>query len=174
MMNLAVSEYGPPPTGSYPLLNSSGSSSLPGTGNATVPNVVGRTDLDTAKGIITAAGLVPVGTGDSGVGNKGSVTSQSPKAGSVVQKGSSVTLTYTTKGSGSGTSTTSGDISVPNVVGRKDLDTAKAMVTKAGLKAVSTGDSGTGNKGTVTSQDPKAGAKAAKGSTVTLTYTVKK
>ena len=32
MINNAVSKYGPPPTGSYPLLNGSGTSSLPGTG----------------------------------------------------------------------------------------------------------------------------------------------
>jgi hypothetical protein len=69
-----------------------------GTTAVTVPNEVGRTDLSTAEAAITAAGLVPVAAGDSGVGNKGSVTSESPAAGSVVATGSSVTLTYTVKG----------------------------------------------------------------------------
>jgi Glycosyl hydrolase family 12/PASTA domain len=68
-----------------------------GTTAITVPNEVGRTDLNTAEAAITAAGLVPVAAGDSGVGNKGSVTSESPAAGSVVATGSTVTLTYTVK-----------------------------------------------------------------------------
>jgi hypothetical protein len=61
----------------------------------TVPDVIGRTDLDTAEGVITAAGLVAAAKGDSGVGNKGSVTAESPAGGSSALKGSTVTITYT-------------------------------------------------------------------------------
>jgi len=169
IINLAVSEYGPPPTGSYPILSGGGSATLPGSGNVIVPDVVGRTDLDTAEGIITQAGLVPHAAGDSGTGNKGSVTAQSPAAGSTVSKGSSVTLTYTVPAS-----TASASVEVPNVIGRTDLDTAKGLITDAGLKATASAASvaaSAGNKGKVTSQSPKAGTKVAKGSTVTLVYT---
>jgi PASTA domain len=172
MMNLAVSEYGPPPTGSYALLNGSGSSTLPGTGNVIVPNEVGRTDLDTAESAIRSAGLVPLAAGDSGTGNKGSVTSMSPAAGSSVASGTSVTLTYTV--GGSTPTSTAGTVAVPDEIGRTDLDTAKSDLTAAGFKVTTKGSSGTGNKGTVTAQSPSAGTKAAKGSTVTITYTVKK
>jgi hypothetical protein len=64
-------------------------------------------------------------------------------------------------------------VAVPNVVGRKDLDTAKGMITAKGLKAASTGN-GAGNKGSVTAESPKAGTSVPLGSTVTLTYTVPK
>jgi hypothetical protein len=171
IMNLAVSEYGPPPVGSYPLLNGGGSATLPGTGNAVVPNVVGRTDLGTAEGIIKSAGLTARAAGDSPTGNKGSVTAQDPAAGSTVAKGSSVTLTYTVSG---GSTPPGRTVKVPNVVGRTDLGTAEAIIRAAGLEAKATGGSPAGNKGTVTAQNPKAGASVAKGSTVTLTYTVKK
>jgi len=170
IINLAVSEYGPPPSGSYPVLSGAGSASLPGTGNVVVPNVVGRIDLNTAEGIITAAGLAAHAAGDNPAGNKGSVTSQDPAAGSTVSKGSSVTLTYTVPASASGT----GNVAVPNVVGRTDLDTAEQIITAAGLKATASAASvaaSKGNTGKVTSQNPAAGAQAPKGSTVTLVYT---
>jgi len=130
----------------------------------TVPNEVGRTDLNTAETAITAAGLVPVAAGASGQGNHGTVTSQSPAAGSVVTAGTSVTLTYTLD---------SGYVTVPNEVGRTDLATAEAGITAAGLVPKAAGDSGAGNKGSVTSESPAAGSVVATGSTVTLTYTVK-
>jgi peptidoglycan hydrolase-like protein with peptidoglycan-binding domain len=61
---------------------------------------------------------------------------------------------------------------VPDVVGRADLATAEGVIKAAGFVAVAKGDSAVGNKGSVTSQDPAAGATADTGSTVTLTYTV--
>jgi hypothetical protein len=64
-------------------------------GMPTVPDVIGRTDLATAESVIKDAGLVVKATGDSGVGNKGKVTGESPSAGTKVAKGSTVTLTYT-------------------------------------------------------------------------------
>lgn len=79
----------------------------------------------------------------------------------------------TAASSSSGSSTSSSKVKVPNVVGRTDLSTAKGIITAVGLKAKGTGDSAAGNKGSVTKQSPAAGASVAKGSTVTLTYTVK-
>jgi hypothetical protein len=75
-------------------------------------------------------------------------------------------------GSSASTGTSTGTIAVPNVVGRKDLDTAEGIIKSAGLVADAAGDPGTGNKGSVTSQTPTAGTKVAAGSTVTITYTV--
>ena len=164
MMDTAIGEYGPPPSGTYALIN--GSTTTTGGGTVTVPDEVGRTDLATAEAAIKAAGLVPLAAGDSAIGNKGKVTAQNPAAGSTVSKGSSVTLTYTAGGAGAGS-----DVTVPDEVGRTDLATAEAAIKAAGLVPKAAGDSAAGNKGHVSGQDPAGGTKAAKGSTVTLTYT---
>jgi PASTA domain len=164
MMDTAIGEFGPPPSGTYALVRGG---PPPGPGSVTVPDVVGRTDLDTAEGLIRAAGLVPLAGGDNATGNRGKVTSQSPAAGSKVTKGSSVTLTYTVGGGAA-------DVTVPDVTGRTDLRTAEGLITKAGLKATASAASvaaSKGNKGKVTSQEPAAGTKVAKGATVTLVYT---
>jgi hypothetical protein len=63
---------------------------------------------------------------------------------------------------------------VPNEIGRTDLATAETGIRAAGLVAKAVGASGAGNKGKVTAESPAAGTKIAKGSTVTLTYTVAK
>jgi hypothetical protein len=133
----------------------------PSAPTVTVPSVIGRTDLDTAEGIITSAGLVAAANGNSGVGNLGSVTAESPAAGSLVAPGSTVTITYTIP-----------SVTVPSVIGRTDLDTAEGIITSAGLVAVAKGDSGVGNKGSVTAESPAGGSSVLKGSTVTITYTV--
>lgn len=177
IIEAALAEYGPPPQGSYSLIPpavttaaTTGSTATTSTSSSdiSVPNVVGRTDLDTAEGIITSAGLRAAvsSNSDTGVGNTGKVTSQSPTAGSKVAKGSTVTLTYTSD------KADNAQVSVPDEVGRIDLDTAEADIKKAGLNAKATGDisKAKGNKGKVTAQSPKAGTKVAKGSTVTLTY----
>jgi hypothetical protein len=122
-VNLAIIGIGPPPDLPGPTTGNPSSVTTPpatttGTGTGTqsgqtaVPNVVGRTDLDTAEGIITAAGFKAAAAGDSGVGNKGKVTAQSPAAGATAAQGSTVTITYTVTGatgsSGSGGSTSRG------------------------------------------------------------------
>jgi beta-lactam-binding protein with PASTA domain len=141
-------------------------STTTGTSTIAVPNVVGRKDLNTAEGIIKAAGLTVASAGDTGAGNTGSVTSQSPQAGTKVAKGSKVTLTYTSN------SADNGQVTVPNEIGRTDLDTAEAAIRNAGLTVRVTGNTAKakGNKGKVTAQSPKAGAKVKKGSAVTITY----
>lgn len=76
------------------------SSSTTGGGKVTVPNVVGMTDA-AADAAITGAGLkvADVGEPAGGVGQNGTnpaytVASQSPAAGSKVQSGSTVTVTF--------------------------------------------------------------------------------
>jgi PASTA domain len=82
-------------------------------------------------------------------------------------------VTASTTGGGTGTGqTTAANVKVPNVIGRKDLDTAEGIIATAGLSPASRGDSGTGNKGSVTSQSPAAGTMVKPGTTVLLTYTV--
>jgi hypothetical protein len=127
-----------------------------------VPSEIGRGDLATAEAGIKAAGLVAKAAGASGVGNLGTVTAESPAAGTRVPVGTTVTLTYTlTK------------VTVPSEIGRADLDTAEAGIRAAGLVPRAVGSSGAGNKGHVTAESPAAGTKVNKGSTVTITYTVK-
>jgi hypothetical protein len=131
----------------------------------TVPSVVGRRDLSTADGIISAAGLTPATAAGSGspVGNLGSVTAQVPAAGTVVAPGTTVTLTYTVPKK-----------TVPSVVGRRDLSTAEGLVKAAGFTPAVAADSSSpaGNKGDVTIQLPGGGTLAPVGSTVTLTYKI--
>jgi Peptidase A4 family/PASTA domain len=134
-----------------------------GTPTAVVPNEIGRADLATAEAGIRAAGLVAKAAGASAVGNKGEVTAESPAAGTRVAVGSTVTLTYTIP-----------KVTVPSEIGRADLATAEAGIRAAGLVPKAAGASGVGNKGKVTAESPAAGSKVAKGSTVTLTYTVAK
>jgi PASTA domain len=182
LMQTALAEYGPPPTGTFALLQatpppSTTKSTTTSSGNVSVPNVVGRTDLDTAEGIITSAGLKASATGDSGVGNKGSVTSQSPTAGTSVAKGSTVTLTYTVKGT---TTTTkpapkaTPKVTVPSVVGL-EADQAQPNLSSVGLKSTLSGPAFKAGGSTVriiTAQSPKAGSSVDKGSSVKLTYKV--
>ena len=127
-----------------------------------VPSEIGRADLATAEAGIKAAGLTPKAAGASPVGNLGTVTAESPAAGSVLAIGATVTLTYTIP-----------KVTVPSEIGRTDLATAEAGIRAAGLVPKAVGSSGAGNKGKVTAESPAAGTKVTKGSTVTLTYTVK-
>ena len=90
--------------------------------------------------------------GASGVGNLGTVTAESPAAGTRVAAGTTVTLTYTlTK------------VTVPSEIGRTDLATAEAGIRAAGLVPKAVGASGAGNKGKVTAESPAAGTKVNKG-----------
>jgi hypothetical protein len=159
MMDTAIGEYGPPPTGTYALVKGGTTAA---TGQVTVPDEVGRTDLATAEASIRAAGLVPLAAGDPAKGNKGKVTAQDPAAGSKVTKGTSVTLTYKT-----GTAPAAGDAAVPDVTG-KQLDEALSDLKAAGLTNT-TAKPVKGITQTVTAQAPAAGTKVAKGSHVDLT-----
>src|SRR5205823_12436908 len=90
---------------------------------------------------------------------QGTVIDQNPRAGTQVAKNSTVTLTVS-----SGT----GQATVPNVVGQ-DAATAGNTLGQAGFKvSTKTQASDTVQAGTVISTSPSAGAKANKGSTVTM------
>jgi Peptidase A4 family/PASTA domain len=134
-----------------------------GTPTVVVPNEIGRADLATAEAGIQAAGLWWTTAGASGVGNDGTVTAESPAAGTKVLGFTVVTLTYTLT-----------TVTVPSEIGRADLATAESGIRAAGLVPRAVGASGAGNKGKVTAESPAAGTKVAEGSTVTLTYTVAK
>jgi hypothetical protein len=159
VVNVAIAEYGPAPVGNLQVILAPSS----GTGSTmvSVPNVIGRTDLDTAEGIITSAGLKAAATGDSGTGNKGSVTAQSPSAGTSVTPGTTVTLTYTVSGS-------SADVTVPDLTGL-ELDRVGTAVSAVGLKYKGGQPNKPGSIRWVVSQSPKAGTEVDKGSTITVT-----
>ena len=149
IVQAGIAEYGPPPVGSYQvILASSGPSTT-----ATVPNVIGQSTSD-ADSAITAAGLVP----GSHAGQSGTVNGQNPAGGTKVSPGTTVDLSVAAPAASSGPSTTA---TVPNVTGK----TATAAVSELKSYGFTTGVNGSG---TVVSQTPGAGKKAAKGSRVDL------
>ena len=159
MMNLAVSEYGPPPTGSYPLLNGGGASSLPGTaGSVTVPNVTGMS-VAAADSALTAAGLVP----GAHSGDTGTVNGQTPGAGKSVASGSTVDLSVA--GTPATTTAAAKTATVPNVIG-VNVGAANDAIRKAGLVPGAHSTSPAASK--VNGQTPKGGTKVASGSKVDL------
>jgi hypothetical protein len=165
IITAAIGEYGAPPVGTFQIITQPNG----GTATVAVPNVIGRTDLSTAESIITAAGLKAAATGSSGAGNKGSVTAQSPAAGTQVSKGSTVTVTYTVKAA-----TAAATVTVPKVTGL-EADQAQPILSSTGLKSTLSGPSFKAGGSTVrmiTAQSPSAGSKATKGTTVKLTYKV--
>lgn len=135
--------------------NSSGSSKP-----VTVPNVVGQT-FDAASSNLTAAGLKAV---RDDVANDtapiGQVLAQKPDGGTTLKKGGTVTLSV---------SAGPGDATVPNVVGQSS-ENATTLLTGAGFKITTLQQpSDQVPTNIVLSTNPIAGAKAARGSTVTVT-----
>jgi PASTA domain len=117
------------------------------------------------------------GTGASSSAGSGTVTS----SGSTTLDSGAVSVTVTQNGNGgqptppTTTSTgTSSQVAVPDVVGQRGA-AAKTTLEKAGFKvSQSPKTTPKGKSTTVTSQSPKAGTKAAKGSTVKDTVKVNK
>jgi ribosomal protein L24 len=130
--------------------------------NVAVPNVVGETQSDAEDAIEDADLLVGdtvyVAAGAT-VANDGTVKSQSPAAGTVVNEGTSVTLTVYEAPA------------VPDVVG-DDAATAEAAIEAAGLVyaegTTTTAGADAENDGTVASVVPAAGTLVDTGSTVTV------
>ncbi len=124
-----------------------------------VPNVVGLTQA-AANTAITGAGLIvgTLTTTPSGTVPAGSVISESPVAGTLVNPGSAVSLVVST-----------GRIAVPNVVGLTQA-AATTAITNAGLTlgTVTTAASGTVPAGSVISESPVAGTLVNPGSAVNL------
>jgi eukaryotic-like serine/threonine-protein kinase len=125
----------------------------------TVPNVVERT-ASLAESALKAEGLVPVPTqATSSTVTAGAVIATNPSAGSVVQRGTRVSVTIST---GPGTS------AVPDV---RNLTSAQAMrkLTRAGFKPTpQSRSSATVPVGTVISTEPSQGVPLLAGSPVTV------
>lgn len=135
-------------------------------GKSTVPSVVG-TSVNEATTTIAAAGL-SVGaisyTGSSAPGvADGTVTSQTPPAGTQVAKGSSVDIVI------SGAE----KVSVPNVIGL-DQGEATLVLQRAGLVVGNVTEASTtaAKTGTVSDQNPAGGALLSKGGAVALVIAV--
>lgn len=131
-----------------------------GAGEATVPNVVGLTQ-EKASAALKEAGLsmATVQSTPSDV-PEGQVTSQAPEAGAKVKSGSQVTLTVS-----AGIETPA----VPDVAGKTETAATKTL-SKAGFNVkVVQAASATVPAGKVIRQEPTAGVKANKGSTVAIT-----
>jgi beta-lactam-binding protein with PASTA domain len=124
----------------------------------TVPDEKGK-DQDTARNDLEAQQFVVSTRAQQSDRPQNEVLDQNPQAGSRVDRGSTVTLTVS-----SGT----GQIAVPNVVGRDSADAAN-ILGQAGFKTTTkTSPSDTVDAGKVIGTTPGPGAKAAKGSTVTM------
>jgi serine/threonine-protein kinase len=124
----------------------------------TIPAVVGKT-IDDATNDLEQLGLTVVTRAQNSDRPQGEVLDQNPNAGTQVAKNSSVTLTVS-----SGT----GQATVPNVVGQDAANAGNAL-GQAGFKvSTKTQASDTVQAGTVISTNPAGGAKANKGSTVTM------
>ena len=155
----AIAYAGNPPVagtnGMPPGINVSGSSGG-GTGAQTkVPYVVGLRATD-ARQNLRQAGFTVQSTGSS----TGVVSAQKPAGNTAASQGTLVTITVKAT---SGSTTASTQVTVPNVVGKRRED-AGPVIRQAGLVATFSAA-----QGTVSAQSPKAGSKAAKGSTVRLT-----
>ena len=131
-----------------------------GTKTVTVPNVVGMTEAN-ARSTLEAAGFQVSSTNaPSDSTPSGSVSAQSPSAGTDAPKGSTVTITVST-----GPSTTS----VPDEVGQEKqvaIDNLKSNGFKVKVVNVAVSDPGQDN--IVQDQSPTGGSDAPSGSTVTI------
>jgi eukaryotic-like serine/threonine-protein kinase len=137
-----------------------------------VPAVMGQTEADATAALrrvglrvnivrVPAPRPLPVGT----------VVDQNPKGGVRAPKGSTVRLNIATAPAGGGstqTVPTTGEATVPNVVGSRDTD-ANGRLQAAGFRVSSTPVSSTRPAGTVLTQSPAGGATATRGSTVRIT-----
>ena len=149
-----------PPAGTLVAGGSTVSVTLPATPGLTVPNLVGLT-FGEARQAVDQAGLrlAPVDSLDDrrrfGVGDRRLVTGQRPTAGTPAQHGDVVTVTFAPA-----------TAQVPNLIGLR-AGQARDRVAAAGLRL----DSPDG-RGSVDSQQPRAGARVVAGSRVTVTLDV--
>lgn len=130
-----------------------------------VPRVLGDPQED-AFSAIASAGLKAAGS-PVVPGKVIYVTKQTPEAGAKVATGSTVTLESSAKPAAAPAAAATA--TVPDVVG-KDVVTGSAQLQAEGLKLSPEVPAVKGKVHTITGQTPKAGAKAAKGSTVKITY----
>jgi beta-lactam-binding protein with PASTA domain len=140
-------------------------------GRVTVPDVVGQR-RDAAVATIRAAGLVPTAFTVPSEEPKGTVVSQSPRAGVKVPGGSKVRLNVS-NGQAPGavppppTPTKPGTVTVPDVTGRPQEE-AQRQLNSAGLKAGVVYVPSDEAEGVVVSQSPQAGTKQRRGTRIQL------
>ncbi len=128
---------------------------------ADVPDLKGMTYAE-AKKTATAAGF-KIKKGKDVYTTKvqeGEVSEQDPNAGDKAKKGSTITVNLS-KGSKEGT--------VPNLVGMKQGDVSKFLKQRGYKLGYVKEQNSTEAAGTVLTQDPAAGAEAAKGTTINIT-----
>ncbi|MEA3018644.1 MAG: eukaryotic-like serine/threonine-protein kinase [Actinomycetota bacterium] len=129
------------------------------TAQATVPDVVNRTQPEAVKILETAGFTVKTEQQPNDKVAEGTVFQQTPDANSKLKKGSEVTIVV---------STTAAPIKVPDLVGAKDVD-AESQLRAIGLVAnFDRVDDPDIPPGTVISQDPAKGQTLPKGSAVQL------
>jgi beta-lactam-binding protein with PASTA domain len=131
-----------------------------GPGEVAVPSVTGLPSGE-AQDQLRAAGLKPeVEQAFSDTVKKGQVIETSPPGGTTVEKGTKVTLQV---------SRGKERVAVPDVTGETE-DNARSALEDAGLRVGKvTEEESEEETGTVTGQDPAAGASVTKGTAVTLT-----
>jgi eukaryotic-like serine/threonine-protein kinase len=122
-----------------------------------IPSVVGQT-RDSAVAELTQSGLDAQVVEVNSEKEAGTVTSQSPKAGTVVIEDTRVQIRV---------STGPRPVSVPNVIGLP-FDQASSELQSAGFSVNRADVASDLAKGIVVDQDPNGGAESSKGSTVTL------
>jgi serine/threonine-protein kinase len=135
-----------------------------------VPALIGQTEAQ-AGAALRRVGLRPNVVRVPAAEPRGTVIDQNPAAGSRAPRGSTVRLNVSEGGpSGGSTQTvpTTGQATVPSVVGMRDTD-ALARLQGAGFRVSSTSVSSTRPVGTVLTQSPSGGTLAARGSSVAIT-----
>ncbi len=131
-----------------------------GPGQAAVPSVVGLSQKDAEKQLKDAGFKTKVEQQFSDTVKKGTVISTTPAVGTLVERGTTVTLTVS-KGKE--------QVAVPDVDGETE-DNARSAIEAAGLRVGKvTAEESDQDPGTVIDQSPAAGKQVAKGSAVNLT-----
>jgi eukaryotic-like serine/threonine-protein kinase len=134
-----------------------------GVGAVTVPNVVGKKEAD-AKTAMSNAGLKPVVyKANSDTVAAGLVIAQLPGAGTTTGSGSEVAIQVSL-----GKAPTSGNVSVPNVVGKTQADATSALESAGFTVTPVEQASDTVAVGAVIDQLPVANSTAPKGSAVVI------
>jgi eukaryotic-like serine/threonine-protein kinase len=128
---------------------------------ATVPNVVGKSEDDAVNAIEAANFTVSVRHRESADADAGTVLAQDPAGGGQAPNGSRITITVAQKPA---------PVAVPDVTGRSE-DVARRILERRHLKVVvqQTSVSSPDDDGIVQDQSPAAGGDVDSGSTVTLT-----
>jgi beta-lactam-binding protein with PASTA domain/tRNA A-37 threonylcarbamoyl transferase component Bud32 len=131
-----------------------------GPGQAVVPSVVGLTQNEAVKQLQDAGFKTKAQQEFSDTVKKGEVVSTTPAVGTLVERGTTVTLTVS-KGKE--------QVAIPDVDGETE-DNARSAIEAAGLRVGKvTEEESDEDPGTVIAQSPAAGKNVAKGSAVDLT-----